>query len=275
MVYGLQDVVHLSKMMDQSEANATFKINERQKLDALLGWCEVTGCRRQALLAYFNETSPKPCGNCDTCLNPPGVWDATIAGQKLLSCIYRSGQRFGAGHIIDILTGKMTEKVSQNGHEKLSTFGLGKDTDNNQWRSIARQLLTRGFIIADHERYGALRLTEKARPLLRSEIQLSLREESRDTKSTSTRNRAQSRKAAMLAADGQAVLAKLRDKRKEIADEQNVPPYVIFHDSTLIEMAEQRPLRLHEMLSITGVGEVKLDRYGDAFLEVIRQHENL
>ena len=190
-------------------------------------------------------------------------------------CIYRSGQRFGAGHIIDILTGKMTEKVSQNGHEKLSTFGLGKDTDNNQWRSIARQLLTRGFIIADHERYGALRLTEKARPLLRSEIQLSLREESRDTKSTSTRNRAQSRKAAMLAADGQAVLAKLRDKRKEIADEQNVPPYVIFHDSTLIEMAEQRPLRLHEMLSITGVGEVKLDRYGDAFLEVIRQHENL
>ena len=272
MVYGLQDVVHLSKMVDQSEADMTFKRREKQKLDALLGWCEVTGCRRQALLAYFNETADKPCGNCDTCLNPPKRWDATICAQKLLSCIYRSGQRFGVGHIIDILNGKQTEKVRQNNHDKLSTFGLGQDINTHQWRSITRQLLTQGFIIADHDRYGALRLAEKSRPLLRNEIKLQLREDARDTNLPTTRNRAESKKAILLANKDQALLQALRQCRKKLSDEQNVPPYVIFHDSTLIEMAQFRPEDSASLLDITGVGETKLARYGNAFLAVIRDY---
>ncbi len=272
MVYGLQDVVHLSKMVDQSDADELFKRREKQKLEALLGWCETTQCRRQALLAYFDEKLETSCGNCDICLTPPKLWDATITAQKLLSCIYRSGQRFGTAHVIDILEGKQTEKVIQNNHHGLSTFGLGKDLNHQQWRSVIRQLLVQEFLIADHERYGALRLTEKSRPLLRSEIQLNLREELNEPRPTSrsqSRSRSEVKRDILLSQSEQMLLIELKSCRRQLAEAQNVPPYVIFHDATLTEMAKDKPKNNEALLSINGIGETKLNRYGEAFLGVI------
>jgi ATP-dependent DNA helicase RecQ len=266
MIYGLQDVVRMSQMLAQSQADERQKRIEQEKLQALLGWCEITRCRRAALLAYFGEDYPEPCGNCDVCLNPPRTWDGTEAGQKVLSCVYRTGQRFGTGHVIDVLRGAETEKIRQYGHERLSTYGIGNDLPVDRWRSVIRQLLVQGYLIADPERFGALRLTPQSRLLLRGEVALELREEP---------DKPQRRKAereSAIATGDTALWEALRARRKTLAEEQGVPPYVIFHDATLMEMARLRPTSTDQLLSISGVGAAKLERYGAFFLEVIRAH---
>ncbi len=265
MVYGLQDVVRLRQMVDDSEAGEERKRHDWQKLDALLGWCEVTDCRRRPLLAYFGDDYPEPCGNCDNCLNPPVTWDGTEAAQKLLSAVYRTGQRFGAAHVVDVLLGKDTDKVRQYGHDRLSVYGIGTELGWPAWRSVVRQLIVQGFLRADQQRYGALVLTTGSRPLLKGEIEVKLRED-RKLK-TGKKKRADT--AATLAQADQPLFEALRTRRKEIADRLDLPPYVIFHDATLRQMAEHRPTTDEELLSISGVGEAKLERYGSEFLEVI------
>jgi len=265
MVYGLQDVVRMGRMIDQSDGDDRFKRNERDKLDALLGWCEVTQCRRNSLLKYFGEESAADCGNCDVCLSPPVTWDATVAAQKLLSCVVRSGQRFGPGHVIDVLLGKASEKVAKHGHDTLSTFGIGGELTDAQWRSVIRQLLVRGYLRADVERYGALVLTHASRPLLRGDVTLRLRED--PTAPARSRKR---RGAQPVAEEDMGLWNALRACRKELADAQGVPPYVIFHDATLAEMIAVRPRTTSEMLGVSGIGKTKLEKYGDEFLRVIR-----
>jgi len=267
MIYGLQDVVRMSQMVNQSQADDGRKRIDQEKLHALLGWCEVTACRRAALLAYFGETHPGACGNCDVCLTPPQTWDGTEAGRKLLSCVYRSGQRFGAGHVIDVLRGADTAKIRQHGHERLSTFGIGEDLSVARWRSVARQLMVQGYLLADPERFGALRLTPHSRALLRGDETLLLREEA----SVAVRGRAR-REQTVSPADEQLWEA-LRERRKALAEEQGVPPFVIFHDATLKDMLARRPATADALLAVSGVGVAKLERYGAYFLEVIAAHE--
>lgn len=266
MVYGLQDVVRLGQMLDNSDMAEDIKREERQKLNALLGWCEMTECRRTALLAYFGEEYPGPCQNCDVCLDPPSTWDGTEAAQKLLSCIYRSGQRFGAGHVIDILMGKDNDKIRQYGHQELSTWGIGKGLSQSRWQSVLRQCLVQGLVVADSARFGALTLTEKARPLLKGERRLQLRE---DIAEPALRKR-MSKAASSVSDSDRALWEALRECRKQLAEENGVPPYVIFHDATLMAMMEQRPQSLSQMSHISGVGAAKLDRFGGAFLEVLQ-----
>jgi len=267
MVYGLQDVVRLRQMVDTSDAAEEHKRIERGKLDALLGWCEMTQCRRRALLAYFGDDMEAPCGNCDICLKPPTTWDATVAAQQLLSCVYRTGQRFGAGHVLDVLTGKQTDKVEQHGHGTLSTFGIGAEIDVKRWRSVLRQLMVGGYVMADQERFGALALTPASRPLLRGEIDLHLREDiSAPTKS---KRKGRRQPTVELDAGSTELWEALRGLRTRIAKDQGLPPYTVFHDSTLLEMASRRPTTLGAMLDVSGVGEVKLERYGADFLAII------
>ncbi len=265
MVYGLQDVVRLRQMLDTSQADERHKRIERHKLDALLGWCEITTCRRHSLLAYFGDESIEACGNCDICLNPPTTWDATLAAQQLLSCIYRTGQRFGAGHVIDVLLGKNTDKVQQHGHAAISTFGIGAELSAQRWRSVLRQLMVGGFVQADPERYGALVLSPHSRPLLRGEISLQLRE---DPSLPSGRKR-ERRERTVVSSGDEPLWALLRECRSRIAKEQSIPPYAVFHDSTLLEMLEVRPSNLATMRNINGIGDVKLERYGAQFLKLI------
>ena len=265
MVYGLNDVVQRSQMVEQSAAVDQHKRNEKAKLNGLLGWCEHTGCRRQSLLAYFGENLAEPCSNCDTCLTPPKTWNATEAAQKLLSCVYRTGQRFGAGHVLDVLRGKESDRVFQLGHQALSTYGIGADLSQNQWRSIIRQLIVRGFLYSDAEQFGALKLTESSRPLLKGEIELRLREDISEPGPT--------KKARRHAYISDANLWEaLRACRKSLADQQGIAPFMVFHDATLIEMMEQQPTNESALLGISGVGESKLEKFGDAFLDVIRAH---
>ncbi len=269
LLFGLQDVVRLRQMVDDSEASEDRKQEERRKLDALLGWCEITRCRRRALLAYFGEVTEVDCGNCDICLDPPATWDATQAAQKLLSCVFRTGQRFGAGHVIDVLRGNDTDKIAQHGHAKLSTFGIGEDLDAKRWRSVLRQLLVQGYVRADAERFNALVLTESARPLLRGEEQLVLRQ---DAAAPKGRRRSGTRSGAereeVTAAD-LPLWEALRECRKRLAEEAGVPPFVVFHDATLREMLARRPTTLSELLAVSGVGQSKLDKFGQDFLEVL------
>ncbi len=267
MIYGLQDVVRLRQMVDESEADEERKRHDRQKLDTLLGWCEVTDCRRRPLLAYFGNDYPEPCGNCDNCLSPPATWDGTEAARKLLSAVYRTGQRFGAAYVIDVLLGKDNDRIRQNGHDGLSVYGIGTEHTGSVWRSVIRQLIVQGFLRADPQRYGALVLTSESRPLLKGEIELRLRED-RKLKTAKKKRRDT---AATLAPADQPLFEALRARRKEIADEHDLPPYVIFHDATLKQMAEHRPGNEAELLTISGVGEAKLERYGSEFLAVIAE----
>jgi ATP-dependent DNA helicase RecQ len=265
MIYGLQDVVRLRQMVDDSVADEEHKRHDRQKLDALLGWCEVTDCRRRPLLAYFGDEYRQDCGNCDNCLDPPATWDGTEVAQKLLSTVYRTGQRFGAAHAVDVLLGKDTDKIRQHGHDRLSVHGIGKELSGPAWRSVLRQLVVQGYLRSDQRRYGALVLTERSRPLLKGDIELRLRE---DRKPETGRKKHRDT-AAVLATADQPLFEALRRRRKEIAERLDLPPYVIFHDATLRQMAEHRPKTEADLLSINGVGEAKLARYGRAFLEVI------
>ena len=273
MSYGLQDVVRLRQMADQSEADEQRKRIERSRLDALLGWCEVTACRRAALLSYFGEDYAGPCGNCDICLNPPKTWDGTVAAQKFLSCVHRTGERFGAAHVIDVLRGKDTAKVRQHRHEHLSTYGIGTDFSDRQWRSVARQVVVRGFARVEAERFGALVLTSAARPLLRGEERLELREEARIERPK--RNASPRPEAYAVSAADEPLWQALKARRIELADQAGVPPYVIFHDATLKEFVRARPESLDAMLALHGVGETKLKRYGEAMLEVIALHPSV
>ncbi|NVK41775.1 MAG: DNA helicase RecQ [Oceanospirillaceae bacterium] len=272
MVYGLQDVIFLRQMLESSQAPELQKQIERQKLEAMLGLCEITSCRRQTLLAYFGESDHQPCGNCDTCLEPVPVWDGTEAARKALSAVYRSGQRFGVNHVIDILLGQTGDKVRERGHDRLSTFGIGKELDRNEWRSVFRQLVARGYLGVDPQGHGVLHLTERCRALLRGEETLELR---RDARKASTKQGRFSRGTApqsKLDAADYALWNDLRAARKALAEEQDVPPYVIFHDATLMEMVMHRPLNDAQLRRLNGVGERKLALYGDRFLEVIEEH---
>ncbi|MDB4511973.1 DNA helicase RecQ [Arenicella sp.] len=264
MVYGLQDVVRIVKMVQESNAPDEIKRAERTKIESLLAWCEVTTCRRRALLDYFAEALAEPCGNCDICLNPPKTWNATQDAQKLLSSIYRMNQRFGAGQIIDVIRGKDTAKIRQFGHHKLSTYGIGENRSDQQWRSIIRQLIVQKYLLVNEMQYGAIQLTEKSRGILRGDIKLFLREEMLSAKPERI-------KKLPLKVDesDRALWDALKDCRKQLADKQGVPPFHIFHDATLMEMMQYRPKDNAELLTINGVGEVKLERFGEKFLKVL------
>jgi ATP-dependent DNA helicase RecQ len=252
-------------MIAESPADERFKRIEREKLDALLGWCEATQCRRRALLAYFGEQVEVDCGNCDVCLDPPRTWDATVAARKLLSCVVRTGQRFGPAHVVDVLLGRHNEKVDRHGHDTLSTFGIGGELDEKAWRSVIRQLIVRGHLRADPERFGGLVLTESGRPLLRGEIVLRLREDAGGR----PRPRKVRTQAEATSGVDPGLWNALRACRKRLADAHGVPPYVIFHDATLAEMAAARPRTPDALLAITGVGRTKLERYGAEFLAIL------
>ena len=265
LAYGLGDVVLLRRMIEDGDAGDERKRLEHAKLDALIGYCESTGCRRQTLLGYFGEAHAGACGNCDNCRQPPQTWDATEAARKALSCVYRTGQRFGAAHMIDVLRGADTAKVRQFGHQSVSTYGIGGELDARQWRGVFRQLVSAGVLEADLEGHGALRLTAEATPLLRGERSLQLRAEppARERRRTGGGKAAPTTAPSIdLPADAAARFAVLREWRAGIAREQNVPAYVIFHDATLRSIALQQPRDLDALAGIGGVGAGKLERYG-------------
>ncbi|WP_423897856.1 DNA helicase RecQ [Candidatus Pelagadaptatus aseana] len=267
MIYGLQDIVKLRQMMENSEGSLEHKLAEQHRLNAMLGLCEITSCRRQALLNYFGDQLEQPCGNCDTCLEPPQTWDGTEAARKALSAAYRTGQRFGVSHLIDVLRGVSTDKVEQCQHQRLPTFGVGKELDTNQWRSVFRQLVARGYLSVDLQGYGGLKLEQLCRPLLRGEETIDLRLDQRK------RPARQTTKTALPADLDIALWEALRECRRELADAQDVPPYVVFSNATLQEMCVRMPSDIDQMALINGVGERKLDKYGYSFLKVIRDHQ--
>ena len=270
MGYGLGDVVLLRQMIEQGEAGDERKALERRKLDQLLGFCESAMCRRQALLAAFGEAHPGACGNCDNCLQPVRTWDATEAARKALSCVYRTGQRFGAAHLIDVLRGADTEKVRQFRHHELSTYGIGTELDANAWRSVFRQLVVAGVLEVDAEGHGSLRLGAAARPVLRGEQPVHLREEPARARVVRGGER-RSESTLHVEAGDRPLFDALRGWRAQLAREQNVPAYVIFHDRTLRDIAQLRPASLGELARVGGIGGSKLGRYGESVLEVIRE----
>ncbi|GAA0704983.1 DNA helicase RecQ [Dyella marensis] len=274
MIYGLSDVVTMSQMIAQSESADERKRVERQKLESLLAYAEATECRRVRLLGAFGETYAGPCGNCDNCLEPPKTWDATVPAQKALSAVYRSGQRFGSGHVIDILRGVDSERMSQLRHDHLSTFGIGADMDEKQWRSVFRQLLAAGLLEAEGE-YGTLRLTRSSREVLTGNREVLLREDTRPERRSRRRRDSQLVTGSSLGIEAyeQPMWDALRALRAKLAKQHGVPAYVIFHDATLLAMLRELPANEAEMGSISGVGKAKLERYGQDFLAVINAQE--
>ncbi len=268
MRYSLADVILLRQLMDASDADEAHKRVERRKLDAMLGYCELTTCRRQALLGYFGDARAEPCGNCDNCLTPPEVWDATEPARMALSCVHRTGQRFGVSYLIDVLLGKGDERMRRFGHERVSTFGIGRALHEREWRAVFRQLVARGHLQVDHEGHGGLSLTAAARPLLRGEETFALARQHAPVKPS----KAGKARTPTDTAHGDALFEALRGKRLELARAQGVPPYMVFHDSVLAAMAALRPHSLEELGAISGVGTRKLENYGEAFLSVIRAH---
>jgi len=270
MAYGLQDVIMLKQMMASSTADEQYKRVEHHKLEAMLGFTEITSCRRQALLSYFDEELEKSCGNCDNCISPADTWDATVAAQKALSCVHRTGQRFGVNYLIDVLTGKDTDRINQFGHNNLSVFGIGEEYDARQWRNIFRQLISRNLLTVDLEGHGSLQLTEQCRSVLRGEQTLLLRKESKraksDRKGRKTYNTEKTSNGELWEA--------LRSCRKALAEKDNVPPFMVFHDAALTEMLERQPVNKEQFARINGVGETKLEKYADDFLQVINSHIN-
>ncbi|MFN8613308.1 MAG: DNA helicase RecQ [Vulcanimicrobiota bacterium] len=264
MLYGLNDSVTLLQMMEQSQSPAAVKQLERLKLRSLLGLCETVRCRRQVLLEYFGDTCA-PCANCDTCLQPVESWDATVVAQKALSAVYRTGQRFGVGYLSQLLRGQMEPRMQNNGHSRLPTFGVGKELSDKEWHSVFRQLVAHGFLEVNMEGHGGLQFTASSAALLKGQETLKLR---RDAQA-----KAASAKALAPVRQSTPLFERLRETRLRLAREQNVPPYVIFHDSTLYEMAERKPTSLEEMRRISGVGESKLNRYGETFLQAIHQDD--
>jgi ATP-dependent DNA helicase RecQ len=269
LCYGLGDVVTLRQMIESGEASDERKRLEHRKLEALLGYCETGTCRRQHLLASFGEAHPGACCNCDNCLSPPQTWDATEAARKALSCVHRTGQRFGAGHVIDVLRGSDGERIRQFGHDQLSTFGIGTELDARAWRSVFRQLVALGLLEVDVEGYGALRFTAASRAVLTGAQSVHLRREATRERRRSRGDRADSPVVAALDSRDAPLFESLRDLRARLAREQNVPAYVIFHDATLRAIALLRPRNRDELAGIGGVGAAKLTRYGSAVLEAV------
>jgi ATP-dependent DNA helicase RecQ len=280
MTYGLQDVVQQRRMIDQSDASAEYKQVCTGKLDALLALAESAQCRRRHLLTYFGESHAGEwkCGNCDNCLLPPSTFDGTEVMQKLLSCCYRTGQRFGAVHLIDVLRGKASEKVSRFEHDKLAVFGVGADLDDKQWRTVMRQAVALGLLAVDAQAFNALKLTDQARAVLKGERRLALRKtlleapvgEKGKIKSSVTR----APKAVMGDSHSQALFEALRSWRAGRAKQDNVPAYVVMHDTTLQALAETKPTRMNDLIGISGLGETKRERYGQALVELVIAFEN-
>jgi ATP-dependent DNA helicase RecQ len=266
MTYGLNDVVIHRQMIDESSAPPEQKRVERQKLESMLAYCESAQCRRVLLLNYFDEEAG-PCGNCDVCLDPPLLWDGTVAAQKALSAALRTGQRFGAGHLIDILRGKSTDKVRQFGHDRLPTFGVGVEMDDMAWRSVFRQLLAGGVLEADSLAYGALKLTDVARPILKGESSVKLRRKVDRPKGKPARGKVTP--TSPQRRDETPLVARLRSWRSEKAREQGVPAYVILHDRALYEIAALRPDSAQALLAVPGIGVAKAERYGEELLAIV------
>lgn len=273
MAYGIEDVAKLRHFMDASTAPERQKQIERQKLDALLGYCETSRCRRQVLLGYFGDSLPEPCGNCDTCLEPVETYDGSVEAQKVLSCVYRTGELFGAAHIIDVLLGGDTERIRKFHHERLSTYGIGKDRTRDEWRSAVRQLVAMGLLVVDVEGHGGLRLGSDCRAVLRGERAIALRRDAGLTRSSKSKSGPEAAKGKTRAVldrpEDEALFQALRARRLELAKEQGVPPYVIFHDTTLVAIARERPISIKALSSLPGVGHAKLQRYGEDFLRVV------
>lgn len=272
MAYGFGDVVNLRQMVDGGEASEDRKRVERQKLNALLGYCESITCRHQSILRYFGEESAGNCRNCDNCLEPVATWNATEEVQKALSCVYRSGQRFGVTHLIDVLLGKLTDRVQQQGHDQISTYGIGKDLSQAQWNSVYRQLVSAGYLDADIALYGGLKLVSPlALPVLRGEQEVWLRRDTVQSKGKASKPKVGKANAFAILDPTEEVLWKaLKEKRTELAREQGLPPYVIFHDSTLMEILKTKPTNLDQFRQISGVGQAKLDKYGTDFLSIVK-----
>jgi ATP-dependent DNA helicase RecQ len=272
LAFGLADVVLLRRRIEESELSDQRKVVSRRKLDALLAFCEATSCRRVALLAYLGEES-QPCGNCDICLEPGESWDATVPAQKLLSACWRTGQGFGLAHLIDVLRGETSEKVVRFGHDRLPVFGIGRDIDAQVWKQLGRQLVSLGYLVVQSDQFNTLAVSESARPLLKGETTLAMRRPTvkMGRGNRRARGRAEATVAAALARADVApeLWEALRDRRRDLAAAQNLPPYVIFHDATLLAIAQARPQRLDDFLSIPGIGERKMKRYGADFLEVL------
>src|SRR6195952_3113672 len=280
MAYGLSDIVQQRRMIDESTGSDAFKRVSVGKLDALVGLAETAGCRRSRLLGYFGEAvSAGNCGNCDNCLSPPPLRAGKVAAQKVLSCAYRTGQRFGAMHLIDVLVGRVTEKVTQFGHDKLSVFGVGAELNEKQWRSVIRQLVAMGHLQADSEAYGALKLTETARAVLKGETEVMLREAPAGTRVRASRSK--SRRGALApraGGEGQSndagLQTDLRAWRSEIAPKRGVPAYVVLHDATIDGIAASRPATLNELRNIPGIGDKKLEHYGDELIALVKAAES-
>jgi ATP-dependent DNA helicase RecQ len=273
MTYGLSDIVQQRRMIDESSGSDAFKRVSIDKLDALVGLAETAGCRRSRLLGYFGETHGTACGNCDNCLAPPRVSDGKVVAQKLLSCVYRTGQRFGAMHLIDVLVGRVTERVGQFGHDKLSVFGIGRELNEKQWRAVLRQLVAMGHLKADSEAFGALKLTDTARGVLKGETEVMLREQAAGTRVRGSK--ARSRRGDIAALPGSArpnpgLADALRAWRSDIARQRGVPAYVVLHDSTIDGIAASRPATLTALRNISGIGDKKLEHYGDALIALVR-----
>jgi ATP-dependent DNA helicase RecQ len=273
MSYGLEDVITLSQFIAQSEAGEERKRVERQKLDALIGICELSGCRRQALLAYFGETGSEPCGNCDNCLSPPQTVDGTVNAQKALSTVYRTGQSYAATYCINVLRGKTDERIVRNGHDQVSTFGIGADVAEGEWRAIFRQLVTRGFLVADIMQWNTLHLTESSRALLKGEEQFFVRHQVRLPKAEKGKKQKGKAAAAVIAAADQPLWTALKALRSRLASEGRVPPYVICHDRSIADMVQLKPRNADELKMVNGMGEAKVAKYGRDLLAVIREHK--
>ncbi len=269
LAYGLQDVITLRQMTQDSDADENYKRNVHHKLEAMLGFCEQTRCRRQTILNYFDEELLAPCGHCDNCLSPPETWDATEASRMALSCIYRTGQRFGVNYVIDVLLGKDHDRIQSNGHDKVSTFGIGSFLSNSEWHGLFRQLIALGYVYSDMESYGALKLSDSCKPLLRGEETLTLRQLQKATEKEASSSKSKNSPVRVV---DQALFEALREYRKSQAEQQGVPPYVILHDKTLQDLCRQRPSRPGELDGIIGIGGKKLQLYGKDLIEIIQQY---
>ncbi|MCW5297439.1 DNA helicase RecQ [Herbaspirillum lusitanum] len=272
MAYGLQDVVQQRRMISESEADETFKRVLGVKLDAMLGLCETLHCRRVRLLDYFGQHGQQACGNCDICLTPPVSFDGTLMAQKLLSTVYRVEQRFAAGHVLDVLRGIDGERVKQWRHDQLSVFGIGSEYGEAEWRAVLRQVIALGLLTVDHENYSSLKLTEEAKPVLRGEQKIQLRQYQKPVKPKRSSSSSKSNYVETdLSTEEQTIFDKLRWWRVETARKHNVPAYVIFHDATMREIAKAKPSSLDDLRGVTGVGEKKLETYGAEIISLIRE----
>jgi ATP-dependent DNA helicase RecQ len=276
-VYSFADVVSMRRMIESSEGDDRFKFIRRSKLNALLGYCEAVECRRKTLLNHFGEKYEGNCGNCDNCLHPVETWDGTVAAQKALSCVYRTGQRFGAGHLVNVLMGKQTAQVQRWNHERIKTFGVGTDLDADTWMSVFRQLVSAGMLSVAADEYGRLYLNDDSWPVLKGRRDVFFRKDLVFGRGEKTRTGAAGARPGggleLVDHESRTIFERLRQLRLEIARELNVPPFVIFHDKTLKEMAADKPTTPEAFRRITGVGSAKAARYSEVFLDCIRGRE--